>query len=475
MGEREQKYLARDESIKSLIFEVNPVRTLQKDMHLELCLPDPSLAFSLCVEYATSWVLAGFAANFFKTIHVSGNHIIRDFRNHDFHDFARVQKPALAIIPEYDSGFDDDGRQIDLFGTRTYTRGRFLLQQSFFKDYQKKLFLAMEMELMLVHFTYRMKVDGKGMALHLMKHCRGRFHSKATKSEYIDIDYHIPTELMIALAKDTGFEVNEQERYIKNIDNFISYVNSRSASPIMYKWREAKGGFEFYIRVPNQVVHTAVKDVTVDDGDNEGHLQNNFVVEFQTDVRFPSPGKYAYFSAKAFDSLPKISSDKGSFGMYQFVLCKIPIENDKGWMQYAEFDYMDEDDYNKRPMVMTDLKETLFKIDDGRFLSMIQDHIDKYISPDMFMEIKVFNDQRQVPVIISWRDFSIKSKGILVDQISHVVIYVDLKYKNEYEYNKRGVSKSRIEQPGKYRAELENSEQMEAEIREKGQRKRERR
>ena len=83
-----------DEEIKRNLIQIGTKRDLQKHLHISLCVPDTSFAFSLGVEYITNWILKGFYDDFFKSIYVDGTNIIHDYRNKSQNDFIKIQKPA---------------------------------------------------------------------------------------------------------------------------------------------------------------------------------------------------------------------------------------------------------------------------------------------------------------------------------------------------------------------------------------------
>ena len=43
-------------------------------------------------------------------------------------------------------------------------------------------------------------------------------------------------------------------------------------------------------------VHIRNNGVTLDEGERQGHIMNNYNVEMNIEVRFPSPKFYAYYS-----------------------------------------------------------------------------------------------------------------------------------------------------------------------------------
>ena len=146
---------------------VETVMQYRKSLNLNKCEPDFSHAFSVCVEYARAWFKNAFESDYFKSEYVSGANILSSFRSKDAHGLSKVQKPALAIVPEWDQDFDNDGLASDLHGNNVYTNNM-RYTDAFFRDSTKKTFMSINMELMLVRFTYKIKVSSDAHAKTLL-------------------------------------------------------------------------------------------------------------------------------------------------------------------------------------------------------------------------------------------------------------------------------------------------------------------
>ena len=435
------------------LVSLDVLKTKQKLMHMGLCIPDISYMFSLAVEYGTNWILRGFYDDFFKNIYVNGAHIINDWRNKDFHDMIKIQKPALAIHPELDTSFDRDNLDIGIGGTNSYFQAG-KEDESFFKDTDKSLYLAMVMRLLLVKFKYLIKVSGKAMALNLQEFCRRRFWAKMTRSECIDTDFHIPTELMIALAKDVGFEVSEEANRIISLKEFMLYINKHSILPVSYKWRDSKGGFEFFIRVPDQIFHTKISEISIQEGDKQGKLDDDYIVSFETELRVPAPHHYMMMSTRVIDNI-LTHNKQHSFNMYSFSLNPIPLKDENGWPQYISFDYRYEDDeYKKKQPLKIAIGPTLMQIHRGRFVDLIKKTLSQYITPFKFMSVKAFtyNGTEIQHIGINWETFELFAEKFIDSRIIHIAFYLDMSYFNQMEAETHQIYSTRIESPGAERA-----------------------
>jgi len=405
------------------------VKTYDKKLNMSLCIPSVSHAFSICVEYAKAWFKNGFETGYFKTEFISGSHIMQDFRTKTAEGLSKVQKPALAIIPELDTEFDRDGFDQYLFGLNTYYNNcRY--QNAFFKDPSKKTFIAICMELMLVKFQFKVKVSSKLHAIDLLKYIKTRFFCGATRGERRDLDFNIPTQMMLQVAQDGGFEISNGQ--VLDMNGFIYYLNSHSALPFMYKYRAAKGIFEYYIKLPSQYMHIRSNPVSMDEGEREGQLDNNYMVSFDIEVRMPCPKFYAYYTLNVYDNVA-LANTNGSYSLYDFCLCPIPAINSKGWNQLVTWDYLeDEDIYLKKEKSSIEFDKPLAGISNGKIKQIADSVKEKYLSPSIFIEFKLFNDNKPIKIEVDWENYILKTDTILKSRTSHIVAYVDLVYYNEY-------------------------------------------
>jgi len=224
---------------------------------------------------------------------------------------------------------------------------------------------------------------------------------------------------------------------------FMHYLNRNSALPFMYKMRNLKGKFEYFLKLTEMYVHTRTEKVTVDDGEREGQLQNNFVVQFDCAVRFPTPKFYAYYSLEQHELIRGQNMD-GTYTVYELCMTKVPQVNNKGWNRFVTFDFMQsEEEYNAKLPLEIDLKE-LFTSGSGKLKEVADYTKSLFLSPSVFIDIKLFNNFEEVPLSIDWGTYTLKSNEVLTNAMSFIAIYVDLKYVNEQQITANNYKGSRI-------------------------------
>ncbi|MGL5749583.1 MAG: hypothetical protein ACRCXT_03575 [Paraclostridium sp.] len=389
------------------------------ELRQSLAIPSAVNSYSMAMEYMRNWFLDKFDSSYFKTIYINEKHISDDFRNFDNTKSLKSNKPSVAITPRIELDFDREGIDNYLFGNAMYIRkGR--LDSAFFKDYEHNMFLDMRMSLLKMDFNFKVRVSSRAQQLDLYRYIEMACRIGATQEEDLDMDFHVPYSVMIQIAKDVGFDV-EGDRII-NILEFISYVNSKSRLPILYKHRTINGRCEFFVRVPNNYVHISCLDkLDYDDGEKDGMVSSNYMIEFNATLKIPAPFFYTYYSEKD-HNIVNTSTVDNTIGLYTINIPRIPTSNNKGWQTYLTTECYEDD---KTKPLSIEFKELIENTDLDKIISH---HIDTHLSPEIFIDFKLFNNGKEVEYSIDWRSLTILTNDCLDEAITTIVIYVDFKY-----------------------------------------------
>ena len=170
-------------------------------------------------------------------------------------------------------------------------------------------------------------------------------------------------------------------------------------------------------------------DISKDDGVKMGHLQDEFGIEMNISVRFPSMQLYIYYTESKEKFIPR---DKNVYAMDNTLVMALhqsdepPAVNDKCWNLYIKTDY--QADTLREPLVIN--MKDLFS---GEELErLIGEHLDSFINPNLFMDIQLFNDGRKINYHMDWDNMILYADDYrLTKLISTIAIYVDLNYIND--------------------------------------------
>ena len=414
---------------------------LFQGIHLNKYLSVPSAihGYSIAIEYMKSWFLEKYPKNFFKTVHVNGKHVLADYRRFNKEKLIRIEKPAVAIIPTINQEFNNDMVDLIQGGPNIFTRRSQFWNDRFFIDNENNIYMGIQMKQIEMPFTFRIKLSSRAQQLDFCEFTKINCRIGSTETHFIDTDVSVPYDMMMAVAMDVGFELDQDVNgihHVKDISGFINYLNANSCLPFMYKLRTINGRSEFFVRLNRCHTHIASLDgISIDDGERVGSLDKSFNVEFQSTLKFSVPAIFAYYSRTEHRIQNRDLS--GDLGMYQIVSVKPPEYNTKGWEQYLSTQW---DDYSLH------IDEIYFDelLQHSDIKKVIDYNISIGLSPSIFMDVIIYNGQKDLNATIDWNKRCIRVNSDVLEPVSDIAIYADMAYINQTIINIDGMDKSRI-------------------------------
>lgn len=414
--------------------------TIEKQLNKNITVAPLHQSYALCIEYMKHWFLKKFDEDFFSWTHVDGSHVFGDIMKYNRQEIMSHNsddRASLTIIPTIDDDYNRDKLDQNLFGIDQFINTT-KIDKSFFQDPINHRYIMMNMDMMLLNFTYKLKVPSRAMQLDVQKYMKLAFRTNLSESQDVDLDYVMPYPMMLFIAKDLGFEV-KNDRICEPI-KFLTYLNSRSYIPITYKRSNVNAREEYFVRVDHLPVRLLIKDVTKDDGNKYGHLSDDFGIEMQVEVRFPSMQLFIYFTKQ---ELTEVKFGKEAYNIDNTLMMSLhyyddpPVINDKGWKLTINAQWEEE----KPGTINIDLNE-LF---DGE-LSQISNYlVSKFISPSIFIDIQIYSAGMKLQdVNIDWSNMKLSAKNPSDKLVSTLAIYVDLEYLNSVRVKSYGNKSNKV-------------------------------
>lgn len=407
--------------------------TRRKMLNAHLITPSLEYSYSLCIEYMKHWFLKRFTKDFFGKdnmfVYVDESHVFGEYNRMNKEQLLSRQEPgkgALAIIPTLNDDFNRDQLEDAMFGVDMMLR-RSRYEDSFFKDKAHDRYISMRSTLIEMDFTFRVRVETLAQQLDLFKGMKQTYRVGYTQGEYISMDFALPPELILSVAMDAGYEVKHGD--IVDPISFLAYMNSNSQLPILYKFRPVNGHNEYFMRVPNMYIWIKSNTINRDQGDRINFMKHRYNIEMQCQVRFPAPHYYIlHTEAKSLTAVatgeyePSELTFEILHDMRQFVY---PTVNDKGWNSYLYTDYVD--DVGK-PLTI-DFKEVFVGTE---IEAIIKHSLAIHVSPELFMDIHIYNDTKKQPITIDWENMIVTTKTNVESQTSNIIIFMDLNWLNNH-------------------------------------------
>jgi hypothetical protein len=396
-------------------------------------------SYALCVEYMRHWFLEKFDKDFFSWVHTDGSNVFGEMANLDkkkILSHMTDDKATLTIIPAIDDDYNRDRLDQNLFGLDQFINTT-SIDKAFLQDPVNHKYIMMNMDMMLMTFTYRIKVPSRAIQLDTQKFMKLAFRENLSETKDVDLDYVLPYPMMLFIAKDLGFEVKD-DRICEPI-KFLTYLNSRSYIPITYKRSNVNAREEYFVRVDHLPIRVLTKDVTKDDGNKYGHVADDFGIEMQAEVRFPAMQLFIYFTREDFTSIKfgkEVYNINNTLMMSLHYYDDPPAINDKGWPLTINAQWEED----KPGKINIDLNE-LF---DGE-LSMISNYLlKKFISPAVFLDVQLYSGGMKLNTNIDWDDMKLYAENPTDKLVSTIAIYIDLTYLNSMRVESYGGSPDKI-------------------------------
>lgn len=404
-------------------FEIPKNENNMKDLLCSITVPSNIHTYSVSMEYIKNWFLSKFKEGYFKHIHIDGKHVFDDFRRFRLDRANKLQKPLLSITPRINFEYNRNNLDINLKNMNLFLNTG-IVDRAFYKNFENNTFLGTDMEMLEVQYTFRIKLNTRAQQVDLYKYMKMAFSIGTTETKHIDIDYHIPNYMILQIAKDNGFEIENNK--VKDIVSFISFINSKSELPIMCKYRGINGNSEFFVRFRDVTYHiTLLEQLNADDGEREGQLETNFNIEMSIMCYIPTPRIYLYFSKNDKDIyVEPIEKDPlvEDVMTMRIELTRIPEVNDRGWNQYLITEHLNT---NHSTLIEEDISPLLKDI---RIYDIVQSNNKLNISSDTFIEFKIYNAEKEIPYTMDWETCKIKFLNITTADITNIAVYIDTDY-----------------------------------------------
>ena len=419
-------------------------RDYYKKMRTNLVIPSTNQSFSMVVEYMTNWFYKKFPENFFRSKYIEASHIMDTLRSMTQKQLLGNIKPCATIVADLDMSYNRENIDLYNMGIMLY-QNRCRYKDAFFIDRDKHLFVSLATELILMNFTFKIRVDTRSLQIDTAKMCQMAFRSGGSEKHYNDIDFPVPNELIMQIADDAGFCP-----CTCMMDNILlmKYLNSHSKLPFFYKLNTATQNMEWFIKIPQSIIHIKVGDIQIGAGNLRGMINVDHDIMFDAQVRFPAPKFYAYYSIIARENVKSIHNI--SSGIYiQTVtnLSQVPEKDEHGWQWtvHTEYDFNSEDEIYKIKHKKFDGLKICFGELVGDLRTVIDYTKSIAISPEVFLNIKVFNFDKLVKTHIDWQKYEIHIDEAIESAKCYIIIYMDNGYMNEQISNIKEYDKHRIQ------------------------------
>ena len=412
---------------------------ISKKLYANLALPSYVHGYSLAIQYMYNWFESKFEKGFFKGgIYVDGKHVLDDYKQFS-KNVIKGQNPRARMEPRVQFDYDRESVDTYLAPPDLYLR-RSTFNESFFKDYDRAIFLGLEMKALRMDFNFKVRVNTRAQQLDTYNRMQLYFRVGATSYEYISVDFHIPKTLILNIAEKAGFEVVNGE--VKDIISFLQYLNAHSDLPFLFKIRAINQRPEFFIRITGLYTHVSCIDkLQMDDGERIGKLDYNFHIEMNCVLTIPIPSFYAYYSATEMDTGIEVKDPKPTtIPVYSINVFEIPNVDEHGWIRAAITDYMTDKGEKEIDLSPIFTGENILA-------KSIQHTLTQGVSPYHFVNIVIYRGEDIAKLCrfeMDWNTLKAHLISDVEEEILHIAVYYDRVYINELDISLNAYNDQRL-------------------------------
>lgn len=418
-------------------------KTHTRKLKNALYLPGRTDGASLCVEFMYNWFLnkfGGESSHFFHAINLDGSDPASYLKKWTLKDWIKRPRPKLSVIPKTDMGYNDEFVNDDYNDIMTHIN-RTRNQNTFFDDVDRGIKIGIASRLNHMTFTFKINVEQRPQQLDIYDHIYMSCRVGKTLTLYSGVDFLVPDKLIKRLVKDLHFEADEDGMPV-NYTKFLEYMNTYSKLPFLYKVRGVTHKFEFFVRIEDLMFH--IRDITLDsdDGESEGMLQANYGLELNCSVRFPSPKYFVLFSYNDFDTKVYRDNINDNIMATDLVVTPIPKVNVNSWPIFLDGVFENDKENECINVSLYDMFKSNSPTND--ILDTIRYCKTRHISPEVFIDIKVFNNLQEQESFVDWDRMTLFTRTPMKLKKSTIVVYTDNKFMYNAVAELRGHYKERM-------------------------------
>jgi hypothetical protein len=376
-------------------------------------------------------ILEKFPKDFFPTIAINESHPLFGYREFNFKDILKKNKPMLLASPKYDFDYDGDPFSDNPFGINMMHlpdgEGEPVL-----RDYENNIFLSVSRFVEIkADIGVRFRVESRSQQMEYHNYINNAFRMGHNIILYKDIEYPISNDFIVQIAKDLSFELKQDIHGVDHVKDdvaMLSYLNSHSFLKFVCKYNTHVGYSTYGFIFPGVQVRIDMTDKTnPDDGERKGSLNDNFNIDCMFKVYMNAPHSYMYHSEFP-QILPQFEalSDLYLKSIMNYVITlyhvQVPKINENGWNILTSHQYFEEDlTKNISGIPVLDL---IGKLPD---IVELLKHREAF-PPEMYIDIKFHNNGTYLPVMIDWVTNEMSIDGIAATHTSEIFIYANSKY-----------------------------------------------
>ncbi len=208
--------------------------------------------------------------------------------------FSKKEMPYMIIKPSFEIiSANDDSFLNNVALTRFEGTCNSAVTQEFMHDYKNGFALGFTINRYRVSFEVGIQFNTYYHGIDIYQYLQNSM--KWELPEYIPtmLESNIPKELMMRVGECAGIDIRKDE----NIPTFMRYMQEKSTYPVTFKMRNSTSTDEYFLFY-HQDVLTTFSDLTLEDVQKKGAIEDMAVVMFKATCDFNVMGTYRMLGHK---------------------------------------------------------------------------------------------------------------------------------------------------------------------------------
>lgn len=344
------------------------------------------------LDYIKNYIESGIGGrDFFKTVHVATRLAYKQlniFRTKK--EFWKLSKPMLIIRPRID--FDDTSTSA--YGSTMVGRVHnsyispmeFTDLQPIIEDINHGILLQVGLTRLKMIFDVVIVLDSYNKQVEMKHFLRTNSPENTPFPIKTPLEAYFPKNMMKMIANHLNIKMD-------NAYELLEYLNTYSNCPFTYKLKDGSGNSEFFSLYMTNI-ECVISDISIDDGDQKGLVQDTYTVAFQMSAEFYSMSQYNLTLIDNNDIFTRLPLDLSDNSDRMDTLFSIPLMYDlqleNGWNIYNS------PTYNIPPNVEDDITD-LSSILSEQFKAILDYKKRTNLPLEMFFKFRVFKDYIEIP------------------------------------------------------------------------------
>lgn len=295
-----------------------------------------------------------------------------------------------------------------------------------FQDYMKEIYLQGKVSRYRIKYDISIILKTDMQAINLCNYLMSVFrHEHPFRMDKMT-EIETPNFIIDQISIDSELPIIDPDTESRGA--FLTYLNSNSKYPFLYKFQSSTGNTRYFLYADNTLTLLFNDKPNMERSSRNNMIKGNATVTESLSVDFNTISTFYYTSGnEPITPVPDLNDiiTNTSIVIEQIPMISLSKVNERGWQLYSTVLYTLENSAEDRSLI----KELL----DKDIINCIEYNTVNGIDNNIFIEMQIVNDDGPLPVdkyTIDWNTYELITLDGNIEQTHRMAIYVDNDYVN---------------------------------------------